>query len=215
MPDLDRLQRNLRLKSRIERLAAAGIAVLLAPLCAAIAAAIVLESLLAGEPPHVLVGEPRRSAGRTFQLLKFRTFRVRAWREHLAAAPDVSIKAVESRPVHLTRVGRAIQRCYLDELPQIWNILRGEMALVGPRPYFEGDWLRERRLDIRARRVLKAGLLGPYQAVKGTISGIEAVNRLDTDYLELLSSASAGRVLAKDLALVARSVRTVLEARGL
>lgn len=215
LPGKDRLERNLRLKSRIDRLAAAAIAVLLAPILAAIALAIAAESLLAGEAPHLLVSEPRRSAGRTFRLLKFRVFRVRAWREHLASAPLVSIKAVEGVPANLTRVGRVLKACYLDELPQLFCILRGEMGLVGPRPYFEGDWLREGRLDIPARRTLKAGLLGPYQAVKGTVSGLEAVNQLDSEYLELLSSASAGRVLAKDLSLLARSVRTVLEARGL
>ena len=120
--------------------------------------AITVESIAAGESPVILVSERRRSANRTFRLLKFRVFRVRAWRDHLATRPDVSVKAIERDADQLTRVGRVFKRCYLDELPQFVNILRGDMS---PRPYFECDWSRESRLDTPARRLLPAGLWAP------------------------------------------------------
>jgi lipopolysaccharide/colanic/teichoic acid biosynthesis glycosyltransferase len=211
----DRLDRNTRAKAAGERIAALGLGLALLPLGVAIAVAIALEAGITGERPRILVGEPRRSAGRTFLILKFRTFRARAWREHLARAPGEGLKALEQRPGTLTFTGRLLKRTYLDELPQLLNVLRGEMALIGPRPYFEGDWQREPRLDIPARRLLRAGLVGPFQAVKGRVSGLERVNALDTAYLEHLRSASLAAVAAQDVALVAQSVATVLRARGL
>jgi len=213
--DPDKLARNLRVKAVGERLAAMALLLLLSPLEIAIAAAIALEALASDEPPRVLIDERRQSAGRVFSLLKFRVFRVEAWLEHLAREPGVSIKALERRPELLTRTGRVLKRCYLDELPQLVNIARGEMALVGPRPYFEGDWAREPRLDVPARRLLRAGLVGPYQAVKGRISGLDEVNRLDGEYLAHLRKASVPALLARDLAIVARSLGTLLRAQGL
>jgi lipopolysaccharide/colanic/teichoic acid biosynthesis glycosyltransferase len=211
----DLLHRNMRFKAGAERLAALALVAALLPIALAIAAAISIEAMASGERPRVLVGETRRSAGRTFRLLKFRTFRVSAWREHLARARGTSVKALERRPEALTRIGRVLKRIYLDELPQLLNVVRGEMALVGPRPYFDGDWQREPRLDIPARRLLRAGLVGPYQALKGRVSGLESVNQLDSGYLDHLRSASLLAVAGHDLALVARSLATVLRARGL
>lgn len=210
-----RLARNLRVKRGIDWVLVLPLVIVLAPVWMAIVVAIVFDAIVAGEAPVVLVSERRRSANRTFRLLKFRVFRVQAWRDHLATRPDVSVKAIEREAEQLTRVGRLLKQCYLDELPQLFNILHGDMSLVGPRPYFEGDWARQPLLDIPARQFLPAGLVGPYQAVKGSVSGLEAVNALDSEYLEHLRTATASGVIGWDLALILRSVRTVLQARGL
>jgi len=210
-----RLSSNLRIKRGLDLILVLPLGIVLAPLAVAIVAAIVMDSLAAGERPGILVSERRLSAGRRFLLLKFRVFRMRAWKEHLATRPGVSVKAIEREAEQLTPVGRILKRLYLDELPQLFNILRGDMSLVGPRPYFEADWSREKRLDIPARRLLPAGLVGPFQAVKGTVSGLDAVNALDSAYLDHLIGATAAEVLRQDFALMARSVKTVLEARGL
>lgn len=210
-----RLSRNIRIKRFLDLFLALPISLAVAPLVLAIVAAIVVDSLAVGERPKILVGERRISAGRQFVLLKFRVFRMSAWKEHLANRPDVSVKAIEREAGKPTHVGSVMKRLYLDELPQFLNILRGDMSLVGPRPYFEADWSREKRLDIPARRLLPAGLVGPYQAVKGSITGLDAVNALDRAYLDHLTKATMASVLREDFALMARSVKTVLEARGL
>lgn len=132
----------------------------------------------------------------------------------LTHEPTRSVKALEKKP-HLTRVGRLLKRCYLDELPQLLNILRGEMSLVGPRPYFEENWLRQSRLDIPARRLFKAGLVGSYGAVKGRISGAHRENLLDTEYLEYVTSTSVPQMLARDLKLIIGGLSTVMRAKGL
>ncbi len=109
--------------------------VLVAPLCPVIAAAIYLESpgevlfrqrragrLLGHEPD-----DSRRFRFQDFQILKFRTMRPNA-----EARTGAVVAAINDS--RITRVGRFLRRTRLDELPQLWNVLRGDMSLVGPRP---------------------------------------------------------------------------------
>jgi lipopolysaccharide/colanic/teichoic acid biosynthesis glycosyltransferase len=102
------------------RVAAAVGMLALAPVYAAIAAAVVLES---GTP--VLFRQPRIGRnGRQFRLLKFRSMKI--------GVPGARITA--SGDARITRVGAFLRRYKLDELPQLWNVLRSDMDLVGPRP---------------------------------------------------------------------------------
>jgi len=107
------------------------------PVMLAIAGAVWLDS-----PGRVFFSQERIGrAGRRFRLYKFRKFPA-AWRN---AGPGVTV-AYDAR---MTRVGRVLERTKLDELPQLWNILKGDMAFVGPRPesvryarLFRGDYAR-------------------------------------------------------------------------
>ena len=102
--------------------------VVLSPLLAAIALWIVLE----GGRPAVLAQERAGKDGRPFRMLKNRTLVQNA----LELAPQLTddpFGVIESDP-RITRPGRFLRRTGLDELPQLWNVLRGEMSLVGPRP---------------------------------------------------------------------------------
>jgi lipopolysaccharide/colanic/teichoic acid biosynthesis glycosyltransferase len=122
--------------------------ILLLPVLAVIAAAVRLDS-----PGPVFYRQLRvRRGGQLFRLFKFRTMVVDADR----LAPNVSA----SGDPRVTRVGRFLRRSYLDELPQLLNVLRGDMSLVGPRPetpeFVELYTSEERRvLSVRP------GLIGP------------------------------------------------------
>jgi lipopolysaccharide/colanic/teichoic acid biosynthesis glycosyltransferase len=118
--------RQSRIGALADRLLNAGVAlaalIVLSPICALVAAAIRLDS----EGPILFVQERIGAGGRPFRLLKFRTMRV-------ASGPTSEWEADNRERV--TRVGRWLRRCRVDELPQLVNILRGEMRLVGPRPH--------------------------------------------------------------------------------
>lgn len=204
----------LRIKYLLDRFVAFAIIILLLPLSILIVTSIVVESLLTGEPPQIFVSERRRSAGRIFPLLKFRIFRVSSLRHHQQSEVSKSVRELE-KPEHLTWSGQWMKQYYFDELPQLINILRGEMSLVGPRPYFDGDWQRKPLLDIPARRFLKAGLVGPFQAVKGQVSGLDSVNALDTEYFNFIMSASFSTLMMLDIKIIQKSFFTSMRAEGL
>lgn len=104
------------------------------PLWGAVAAAILLED---GSP--ILYAQERVGKnGRIFFALKFRTM------HHNADEKTGPVQAMKNDS-RITRVGRILRKCALDELPQLWNILKGEMSFVGPRPLRPGEILANHR----------------------------------------------------------------------
>lgn len=152
--------------------------------------------------------ERRISAGRAFELFKFRTLR-----EDVLVVAAGHVRPFEADLANLTWAGRRVLKpMYLDELPQLWNILRGDMSLVGPRPW--PDELVERQVgrgvDYRLR--VPAGWTGAAQVSKGKDLDFE---RLDLEYVGLLETGSTWGILRRDLGLLGRTVRTMLRGEGL
>ncbi len=138
-------------------------------------------------------------AGRPFQVLKFRTMVVGA--EGMGAG-----LAVTDGDSRITRAGAVLRRLSLDELPQLWNIVRGDMSLVGPRPTVASQ---VERYDDRQRRRLLArpGLTGLAQ-----VSGRNAIPwsqriEIDIDYIARWS-------MRRDLLVLARTALVVLGREG-
>jgi lipopolysaccharide/colanic/teichoic acid biosynthesis glycosyltransferase len=111
-----------------DRIVAAILLILLSPLLAAIAVWILID----GGRPAVLGQERAGKDGHTFRMLKYRTM-VQNALELAAQLTDDPFGVVENDP-RITGPGRFLRRSGLDELPQLWNVVRGEMSLVGPRP---------------------------------------------------------------------------------
>jgi lipopolysaccharide/colanic/teichoic acid biosynthesis glycosyltransferase len=133
-----------------------------------------------GGPP--LCRQTRIGAGgRLFRMVKFRTTRVGAERE----SGPVSTSAGDNR---ITRVGRFLRRTRLDELPQLWNVLRGQMSLVGPRP--EGpEFIAgiERLPHHDQRHLIRPGLTGIAQLTGGNAATVEEKLRCDLLYVNCRS----------------------------
>ena len=201
-----RLSPTSRVLKRAMDIVLAGLGVVaLAPLFLAIAIAIKLDSR-----GPVFFRQVRMGAGeRTFNLVKFRTMvrdadQRKAELAHLNVhvAGDPRMFKIANDP-RVTRVGRILRRYFLDELPQLFNVLRGDMTLVGPRPLIldEDQHVREwarKRLD------LKPGMTGLWQVLGRSTIPFEEMVKLDYLYVTTWSLHNDLRLLFRTLPLIAR-----------
>ena len=146
--------------------------------------------------------------GRRFRLIKFRTMSVDAdaRREELLAASKDPGWLLLDRDPRITRVGAVLRRSSLDELPQLWNVLRGEMSLVGPRPLIEAEDARVSGWE-RGRLDLTPGITGLWQVLGRTNIPFDEMLKLDLIYVTNWS-------LWGDCKLILRTVSAVLSRRG-
>ena len=194
-------------KRVVDILGAAALFVATSPLMLLIAIAIKLDS----RGPVLFSQERAGVGGRRFRMLKFRTMRAGADAEknalsHLNYTGDLRLFKIPSDP-RVTRIGAVLRRWSLDELPQFWNVLRGDMSLVGPRPFFEADFAAYddhhfRRLDT------KPGITGLWQiGGRSDVVDFEDVVFLDRQYIENWS-------LWLDLEILIRTIPSVIRRTG-
>lgn len=194
-----------------ERVLALLLLVPAAPIISACALAIKLEGILVRDARGpVFFREERIARGRVVVMLKFRTLR----RSTLAKLPEgpTHIGVLERRDL-MTRSGWWLKQWYLDELPQLWNIVRGDIGLVGTRPYPVELYEEELAQGITRKRDMPSGLIGPVQASKG-MKGADQL-ALDAAYWEAFQTYSGIRLLLLDLRIVYRSLRVQLSHKGL
>jgi len=160
-----------------------------------------------------LYRERRISRGREFDLLKFRTLRQEALEAQ--AEHESHARLLEADAENLTWAGRVfLKRWYLDELPQLINVLRGDMSLVGPRPWplqMVGQQLASGR-DYRNR--IMAGWTGPAQIEKG-ITEPAGYAALDLAYVEGCENWGMLRLLRYDLRTLLRTAKVIARGEGL
>jgi lipopolysaccharide/colanic/teichoic acid biosynthesis glycosyltransferase len=180
----------------LDLLIAAVGSVLTAPLVGVLVVLIRLES--PGSPIYTQTRVGRD--GRPFEIYKLRTMVKDA--EHQGAG--LAIAAGDSR---ITRVGDVLRRYSLDELPNLWNVLRGDMAIVGPRPTLEGQ-VRHYSERQRGRLTVRPGITGWAQINgRATLPWPERIE-LDLWYVE-------HRSLALDLRIMGRTFHRVLTGHGI
>ncbi|KAB7517965.1 sugar transferase [Halosegnis rubeus] len=181
----------------------AGTALLvLSPLIAAIAVAIKLDS--AGP---VLYRQTRTAAfGDTFTIAKFRSM----YPESEDAAP-----VDDDENDRITRVGRVLRRTHLDEIPQLWPILRGEMSVVGPRAAWttEEELLEAETDQWRRRWFVKPGLTGLAQVNDASSTNPEAKLRYDTEYIRCQSLWFDLKIVIRQLWMVATDIASAVAQR--
>jgi lipopolysaccharide/colanic/teichoic acid biosynthesis glycosyltransferase len=159
-----------------------------------------------------LYRERRISRGREFDLLKFRTLR----RDALAAMHGEShVRLLEADESNLTWAGRRILKpWYLDELPQLWNVIRGDMSLVGPRPWPPSMVATQVTQGLTYREEFIAGWTGPAQVQKG-VTETSGYAQLDLAYVDACRHGSALRIVRNDLGILWRTVLVMARGEGL
>jgi lipopolysaccharide/colanic/teichoic acid biosynthesis glycosyltransferase len=191
-PVLQKSKRALDIALSILALAA------LSPLIVMIAVA-----LKATSPGPLLFVQTREGLnGKSFQMYKFRTL-------HSAASDYSGLQAVQENDIRVCRVGAFLRRTSLDEIPQLFNVLAGEMSLVGPRPHVPGMRVGADRYDevvpyYHLRNRVKPGLTGWAQAngLRGTIQTVHSAKaRVDHDlaYLANVSVILDIKILIKTI----------------
>lgn len=178
----------------------AFVAALLAlPLALAIAAAIAAESRGPLFYRQTRIGRH----GRRFQIWKFRTMvenASEALREHLERNPADALEWTATHKLRndprVTRVGRLLRRTSLDELPQLWNVLRGEMSLVGPRPIVEEE-LPKYGPAFTLYIQVRPGITGLWQVSGRNDTTYDERVELDARYVRTWTPLSDLRVLLK------------------
>lgn len=148
--------------------------------------------------------------GRVFSMWKFRTMVADAdevLQQYFADNPDAKERFERSnkfkKDPRVTRVGRVLRRLSLDELPQLWNVVKGDMSVVGPRPRF--DWESERF----------GSALPTVERVKGGLTGAWQVSgRSDLTFEERLAievEYSLNRTVRRDAAIIAKTALQMLK----
>jgi lipopolysaccharide/colanic/teichoic acid biosynthesis glycosyltransferase len=179
------------LKRLLDVVLAAGGLLCLWPLLAVIALAIKLDS------PGPIIFRHRRVGyrGRPFGLYKFRSMVYggddRGYQEYLRSLIESEQGAGQGLPYRkmendgrVTRVGRVLRRYYLDELPQLWNILKGEMSLVGPRPHVQFEVAHYTPEQQQRRLIVRPGATGLWQVAGKANCTFTELIELDLAYID-------------------------------
>lgn len=192
-------------KRTLDVIVSAALLILLFPIFALIASAILLGD---GRPiifTQVRVGR----CGRPFHILKFRTMTPRTDWEPGDRSPAEKLEGPVFKTPNdprITRIGRWLRRLSLDELPQLWNVLKGDMSLVGPRPQpiLEADYFG---LRDHPRLAMRPGMTGLWQVQARHDVSFEAWLDLDLAYIESWS-------LSLDVRILLRTPRAVFRMTG-
>ena len=206
--DLPRSRKALKKGKRaFDIVASSALLLLLSPVLAVIA----LSVRCGDGGPAIFTQERVGRGGEPIEFLKFRSMVVDA-EARLAAlrqrerdrGNDVLFKMADDP--RITRVGRFLRRYSLDELPQLWNVLRGDMSLVGPRPALPSE-VADYDDDAHRRLAVRPGITGLWQVSGRSDLSWDDTVRLDLFYVDNWS-------FVQDLLILVRTVRAVVASRG-
>jgi exopolysaccharide biosynthesis polyprenyl glycosylphosphotransferase len=195
----------LGLKRLVDVTLSTVVLLVLSPLLAIVAASIKLDS-----PGPVFYSAPRAGRkGKPFHCWKFRTMVTNAddlklylRRQNQRSGPFFKI----TDDPRITRVGRFLRRYSLDELPQLWNVLKGDMSLVGPRPHPLDDFA-EYEIEHLARLDVTPGITGLWQVTARRDPSFQRGMELDREYIRTWS-------LGRDLQILLKTVTAVIHGGG-
>ncbi len=169
----------------------------------------IVMAILIDNPGPIFYSQVRCGLnGRPFRIWKFRSMVVGAERlKHLVQNEAKGNIFKNQNDPRVTHVGRFLRRTSLDELPQFWNVLKGDMSLVGTRPPTVDEVFQYKRHHFQ-RLLVKPGITGEWQANgRSKVEDFEEIVQMDLSYQEKWS-------IAYDLSLILKTVKVVLNKNG-
>ena len=196
---------DLALKRIIDILFSSVMLLILSPIMLIIAAAVKIDS----RGPALYISDRLGRNGRSFRCIKFRTMdcdaeKRRADLQHLNERDGVLFK-ITNDP-RITRLGHFLRKYSLDEVPQLINVLRGEMSIVGPRPPLAGE-VREYKVSHLRRLSVTPGITGLWQVQARQDPSFDSYISLDLSYIDNWS-------IWMDLKIMLRTIRVVIAGTG-
>ncbi len=172
-----------------------------------------IEQILRGRPfDPLFYSETRMSRGKPFAMLKFNIFKYEQIEEARSTGTFIHTKYFELNN-GTTFIGKILRQIYMDELPQLLNVLIGDMSIIGPRPVNLVIYQELMERGITDKNHVPAGITGLFQSQKGeTNRGAVA---LDREYADYYHSHPWYKVIYADLVIILKTIAVILKAKGI
>ncbi len=187
--------------------------ILLSPFILLALFAIKVEQVLRGRPfDPFFYKEIRMSHGRPFTLYKFNIFKYERVLDLRSKGKFVHTKVLEHNG-GLLRVGFLLKQIYMDELPQLYNVLRGDMSIVGPRPVNLEVYQNLKNNNILDKDRVPCGITGYYQSFKDDSKASSA--KCDKYYADYYAKHNGVKIVLFDIHIILRTFKIILLAKGI
>lgn len=163
------------------------------------------------KPESGIYAEKRVTQGRVFDIYKLRVFKPGLLEEVRKLG---SVWFIQDNPENISNTGKLLIKFYLDELPQLFNIIRGQMSLVGPRPRIVPIYEEEFKRGYTALKYLRAGLTGPHQLLKGQGKRITEPYKSEEYFFDCQKKSALGIVIY-DLKILLKTFLVIFKGKGL
>ena len=188
--------------------------IIVSPLIILILSLIFIEHVLKGNFfVSLFYKEKRVSQGKEFNFVKFNVFKPEVIKTMRQNREMIHTKILEHDHKSLSVVGKIVQKIYLDELPQLVNVIKGDLSMVGPRPVNPVNYQKLLDQGITTKDEVKAGLTGNYQSHKGEPNINQ--DKLDREYINYCLNNSNWKILILDLKILFCTLLVIFKAKGI